>query len=95
MPNRARQSYLVAETVQHDRIVPPLRPDELDCDSFVQLQILGSIDLTHSASAEQFDDPKSAGEQNTRPQFAAFCLKRLDRGLFKKVPIHAMEARQQ
>src|SRR2546423_6274623 len=56
-------SDFVVKLREADRIVREVLRQELEGDGLTELQVLGAVDLTHSAAAEGSDDAKTPGEK--------------------------------
>ncbi len=61
--------HLAAKAVKRHRVAGHALGQELQRDGLAQLQVIGAIDLTHPATAEQADDAVTRAE--SRPWFKA------------------------
>ena len=70
MGNLAGKANFIAETLEQPLVVPCSVWQKLQCNRLSQRQIIGAVDFTHTALAEQVDDAVAACEHTSRQEHA-------------------------
>ncbi|MHC5024246.1 MAG: hypothetical protein ACYTGG_10110 [Planctomycetota bacterium] len=72
MRDAKRQAHFLEEALEARRVAFDVAREELQRDALAQLQIVGAVDLAHTATAEQADDAVALGEDVARDEAGAF-----------------------